>query len=111
MSQQEKAATKEIQELRERLKFYEESPYETAYKATVNTIEKLSNQLIDKNIDLFNVEDKPKFEMIHKFMTELSFYLKTQEEIRSKMNPDIAKQIERAAKNKKLEETDKSLAL
>lgn len=101
----------ENQDLKDKLKIYEESPHEIAYRAATNTVNKLSEQLKDKHIDLFNSEDKPKFEMMHKFLTELTFYLDTIDKIRAKMNPEIAKQIDKQAKQEKLNDTDKSLPL
>lgn len=101
----------EIETLKNRLEFYEESPYNIAYKASKNTVDKLCSQLEENHIDLFTVEDKPKFEMIHKFLTELSSYIDTIEKIRAKMNPEIAAEIDEKAKSDKRSEKDKSMAV
>ena len=115
---QEKALQKKLEELENenaellsKLKVYTDSPLETAYTAAVNTVNKYCEQCSKENVNLFDIEDKPKFEMVHKFMVELGLYLNTIDKIRSKMNPEIAKAIDKKTKQAKFDEKDKSLAL
>lgn len=91
----EKSVSKQVEELQERLRWYEESPLESSYTACKNTIEKFNAQLSEKEVDIFDIETKPIFEMAHKYLTEMDGYLATLEKIRSRMNPELAKSIDK----------------
>lgn len=106
-----KELAQENEHLKELLKIYEESPFESSYIACKSTIENFNKQLSEKEINIFDIEDKPKFEMAHKYLTEIDGYLASLDKIRSRMNPEIAKDLDKKAKQAKIDEKDKSLAL
>ena len=88
---------------KEKVKFYEESPFVSSYEATYATIERFNKQLKDNEINILSIDDKVKFEMAHKYLTELSGYLKTLSEIRGLMSPEQQKEIEKPKNHKKSE--------
>lgn len=101
----------EVRELVESYIFYAESPFEDSYTATYKTIQSFNVKLKESKIDILNIEDKPKFEMAHKYLTELDGYLNTLEKIRARMSPEYAKRIDEKLKEDKMGNKDKSLAL
>jgi hypothetical protein len=106
-----KELSHENETLKTLLKVYEDSPFESSYMACLTTIENFNRQLTSESINIMDIEDKPKFEMAHKYLTELDGYLSTLDKIRGKMNPDIAKNLDAKAKQSKIDQKDKSLAL
>lgn len=102
---------KENEQLKQLLEIYEKSPFESSYLACRRTIENFNRQLQSEEINILNIDDKPKFEMAHKYLTELDGYLATLDKIRMRMNPEEAKAAEQRVKHDKLNEKDKSLAL
>lgn len=100
----------EVRELVESYIFYTESPFEDSYTATYKTIQSFNSKLQESKIDILSIEDKPKFEMAHKYLTELDGYLSTLEKIRSRMSPEHAKKVDEKMKEEKLGAKDKSLA-
>ena len=112
MEEKKQTLQQKIQELEEKLSIYEENPVLlSSYNACKVTVENYNQQLTDNKIDLLNVEDKPKFEMAHKYMTEMILYLNNIEKIRTMMSPAIAKKLDNQLKNDKASLKDKSLAL
>lgn len=89
-----KELLKALEEAEEQLGVFVNSPNVIAYNAIYRQVVKLCRQLEEGEIDIFNVEDKIKFEMAHKFMTELTQYLVALDEIRKRMTPDEVKQVE-----------------
>lgn len=90
---------------KDKLKYYEQSPFVSSYEATYSTIERFNEQLKHNEIDIFNINDKPRFEMAHKYLTELDGYLTTLEKIRERMSPEEKKAVDAANKNHKKSET------
>ena len=64
------------------------SPFFNSYIACKTTTDRWNNQLIANEIDLFNPEDKAKFDMAHKYLTEQKPYLEQLEYLLSKMTPE-----------------------
>jgi len=89
-----KELLKALEEAEEQLGVFVNSPNVIAYNAIYRQVVKLCRQLEEGEIDIFNVEDKIKFEMAHKFMTELTQYLVALDEIRKRMTPDEVKKTE-----------------
>lgn len=83
-----------IKELEDRLDKFEKSPLRKAYLSVLSTMTRWFEQIEFSEIDITNVGHKPKFEMVHKFFTELTFYLKTLDDIRAKMTPEESKELE-----------------
>ena len=76
-----------------KLRQYEESPLITAYISTLTFVNRLCKQIYTQEVDIFDPENKPIFEMAHKFQTELLPYLETLDEIRKKMTPEQQKEL------------------
>jgi len=91
-----------IEFLEEELEKFLSSPYLDSYRACMNTIQSWNRQLTAQEIDIFNVEDKPKFEMAHKYLTEQKPYIEQLEYLRSLMNPMQQREIMKNIENKKL---------
>lgn len=89
-----KELLKALEEAEEQLGYFIHSPSVIAYKAINTQVERLCAQLESGTIDIFNPEDKVKFEMAHKFMTELTPYLDTLDAIRKRLSPDELKTVE-----------------
>lgn len=101
----------DVRELVESYLFYVESPFEDSYLATYNTITSFNQKLREAKIDILNIDDKPKFEMAHKYLVELDGYLATLEKIRSRMSPEHQKKMDAKIKEAKIGDKDKSIAL
>jgi N-acetylglutamate synthase-like GNAT family acetyltransferase len=86
--------SQKIKELEERLEKFEKSPLKKAYLSMLSTITRWFEQIEFSEIDITNNEHKQKFEMVHKFFTELIFYIETLEKIRAKMTPEEVKELE-----------------
>jgi hypothetical protein len=64
------------------------SPYYNSFLALKTTIDNYNAQLIANKVDLFDVDDKAKFEMSHKYLTEQKPYLEQMEYLLNKMSPE-----------------------
>ena len=63
------------------------SPFYNSYVALKITTERWNKQLTEKEIDLFSIEDKPLFDMAHKYLTEQKPYLEQMDFLLGKMTP------------------------
>jgi len=92
-----KNTPKEVQEyigyLEKNLSQFTDSPYLNSYLACWHTIENWNSQLQGKSIDIFNTEEKPKFEMAHKYLTEMKPYIEQLEYLRKLMTPEQQKEL------------------
>lgn len=86
--------TQRIKELEERLEKYEKSPLKKAYMSLLLCMTRWFEQIEFAEIDITNPEHKLQFEMVHKFNTEITFYMKSLDDLRSKMIPSEAKELE-----------------
>lgn len=86
-----------IKELEDKLARFEKSPLKNAYLSVLETMTTWFEQIKTSKINITDSEDKPKFEMVHKFFTELMFYLETLDKIRAKMTPAESKELEGGA--------------
>lgn len=96
----DKGALAYVEYLENRLKVYEQSPYVSSYLSLAQTIDNWNKQLFEHQINILNVEDKPKFEMAHKFLTEQKPYIEQLEYLRKLMTPEEQREI---AKKKSIE--------
>ena len=83
-----------IKELEERLAKFEKSPVKPLYLSVNNKMLKWAQQIDEADIDITNPEHKLQFEMVHKYFTEMISYVKTLEELKSKLLPDEVKEVE-----------------
>jgi len=75
------------------LRVFTESPLIQAYLSTLNFLNKIDAQIIEREIDIFAEKSKPQFEMAHKFLTEKQAYLEQLEYLRAAMTPEKQKQL------------------
>jgi hypothetical protein len=62
------------------------SPYFDSYITLKGTMTRWNEILRNKKVDLLDPEDKG-FEKTHKYLTEMTFYIKSLEELKAKMLP------------------------
>lgn len=91
-----------IKEQDEELRKFKESPLASSYLSCLKTIERWNKQLYDKEIDIFNIEDKPKFDMAHKYLTEQKPYIEQLEYLRKLMTPEQQKELAEKVKYENL---------
>lgn len=110
----------EIQELKERLKKYEESPLKEGYLAILKQIntwnQDLTNEPTGLKYDPENGDaDMKAFDKAHKFITSIDTLYDKLEYLRGKMNPEHKAELElkkqTEEKNRQLNEKDEKLAL
>ena len=97
-----KDALVRISELETELSIFKESPLVNSYLSTLTFINKIDKQIKDKDIDIFNAENKPIFEMAHKYQTEKIPYLEQLEWLRNKMSPEQQKEANEKIKHDNL---------
>lgn len=109
----EKTIQDKVIELEEKLRFYEESPLADGYENLYRQIERWNKQAGSPEVDLLKDEtnDIKRFEKASAYFLKIHEFYDNLDKIRSKMNPDIAKAIDKKMKQEKMEEKDKSLAL
>jgi hypothetical protein len=68
------------------------SPHFESYITLKAVMSRWNKQLLDKNIDILsNDPDDKGFERAHKYLTEMTFYIKSVEELKAKMLPEELK--------------------
>lgn len=71
------------------------SPYFDSYIALKAQMERWNKEILEGGIKLKNSDDEDKsFERAHKYFTEMTFYVKSLEELKAKMLPEEIKQAE-----------------
>ena len=91
-----------IASLEGELKKFKESPYVNSFLSCYRTIENWNRQLSENEIDIFNVEDKAKFDMAHKYLTEQKPYIEQLEYLRKLMTPEQQKELAEKVKYENL---------
>lgn len=86
-----KDALLRIEQLEEMFK----SPYFDSFDACRSTVKKWNKQIRENEVNLFDPEDKQKFDMIHKYLTEQKPYLEQLDFLLSKMTPEEKGEAER----------------
>ncbi len=95
----------EIEELKNRLKIYEESPLEQGYKAILKQINTWNTDLTNEPTSLkYSPEngdaDMKAFDKAHKFITSIDTLYDKLEYLRSKMNPELQAKVDQSTKKK-----------
>jgi hypothetical protein len=95
----------EIEELKNRLKIYEESPLEQGYKAILKQINTWNTDLTNEPTSLkYSPEngdaDMKAFDKAHKFITSIDTLYDKLEYLRSKMNPELQVKVDQSTKKK-----------
>ncbi len=88
--------------LENKLGLYEKSPYSSSYLACKTTIDRWNEQLMETEISLLDSEQKPMFDMAHKYLTEQKPYIDQLEYLRGKMSPDDKKAADEIQKTQSL---------
>lgn len=71
------------------------SPYFDSYIALKAQMERWNKEILEGGIKLKNSNEEDKsFERAHKYFTEMTFYIKSLEELKQKMLPEEIKQAE-----------------
>jgi len=91
-----------VDELEEKLRKYEESPYCNSYLALLYQIEAWNSQLVDTPIDLFGDRENKEFDRAHKFFTEQRPYFEQLDYLRKLMTPETQIELQKKIKNQKL---------
>ena len=68
------------------------SPYYNSYTACKTTIDRWNAQLMKREIDIFDSENKSIFDMAHKFLTEQKPYLEQLEYLSKLITPEEVKE-------------------
>ena len=89
-----------IEQLESDLKKFNESPLVDSYLATLQFLNNIDSQIINGHIDIFDNDNKPKFEMAHRFLLEKTPYLEQLKYIRKEMSPEQALELEDKVKEK-----------
>jgi hypothetical protein len=92
-----------IDELRAELKKYTESPYLTAFNANRKFMEDNCEKIQNNMLDYSEPENKPIWEVRHKFLTEIQPYLENDEFLRNKMSPEQKRELEKEEKFNQLD--------
>lgn len=99
----------EIKELKERLAYYENSPYLEGYKGILKQIETCNRDLIDTPAGLRDEDDEKAFERYNKYILSIDNYYEKLEYLRSKMSPEHQQQAD-DIKTKKLTKVGSQVA-
>lgn len=69
------------------------SPYFDSYIALKAQMERWNKEIVEKGITLKSTDENDKsFDRAHKYFTEMTFYIKSLEELKQKMLPEELKQ-------------------
>lgn len=106
----------EIDQLKEKLKVYEESPLVEGYHAILKQINTWNKDLMDEPTSLkydpdTGDSDQKAFDKAHKFILSTKELYDQLEYLRLKMSPEMAELVKKTEKNEKLKDKDASLAL
>lgn len=88
-----KDAIKRIEQLEIELAVFNNSPLKESYLSTLNFLNRINKQIIEKEIDIFADGTKDTFGMCHKFMSEKQAYINNLESMRKAMTPDQQKEL------------------
>jgi hypothetical protein len=92
---------KEVEELKEKLSVYENSPYVDAYLGVIKHIGACNKDLIDTPAGLRDEEDMKAFEKFEKYILKIDEYYNKLQYLRDKMNPQEIKEVDaKVAKSK-----------
>lgn len=91
-----------VEYLEKKIELYEKSPYSSSYLACKKTIDRWNNQLLDTEISILEAEQKPMFDMAHKYLTEQKPYIDQLEYLRGKMSPEDKKAADEIQKTENL---------
>jgi hypothetical protein len=95
----------DIEEIKSRLKIYEESPLEKGYLAILKQIDTWNMDLSNEPTSLkYNPDngdaDMKAFDKAHKFITSIDTLYDKLEYLRSKMNPELQTKVDESTKKK-----------
>jgi hypothetical protein len=102
MSQNIKDIIKENEQLKLELAKFKESPYLTAFNANRKFMEDNCQTIENNTLDYSDSENKPIWEVRHKFLTEIQPYLENDEFLRNKMSPEQLKEANEKIKHDNL---------
>jgi len=97
-----KDALVRISDLETELRQFKESPLVNTYLSTLTFINATDRSINEESDRMFTVENKPLFEMAHKYQTEKIPYLELLEWIRNKMSPEQQKELNEKIKHETL---------
>lgn len=90
----DKAILAYVEYLEAELKIYKESPLVSSYLSTLTFIETTDQSIIDKADTMLSVENKPIFEMAHKYNIEKIPYFEQLKWLRKEMSPEQVKELD-----------------